>query len=41
MELRRKLLYIASQNITQKLQEYGVEFNIEEPPIYVDSPITL
>ncbi|MCA1995321.1 MAG: hypothetical protein LDL41_25225, partial [Coleofasciculus sp. S288] len=41
MELRRQLLYIASQNITQKLQEYGIEFSIEEPTIYVDSPITI
>lgn len=41
MELRRKLLYLASQNITQKLQDYGIEFKIEEPTIYVDSPITI
>jgi MscS family membrane protein len=41
MELRRQLLYLASQNITQKLQEHGIEFQIEEPTIYVDSPITI
>lgn len=41
MELRRKLLYLASQNVTQKLKEYGIEFEIEEPTIYVDAPITI
>lgn len=41
MELRRQLLDVANQNITQKLREYGVSFEIEEPTIYVDSPITL
>lgn len=41
MELRRQMLDIASQNITFKLKEYGIEFEIEEPSIYVDSPITI
>ena len=41
MDLRRQLLYLASQNINQKLQEHGIEFTIEEPTIYVDSPITI
>ncbi|MBD1805381.1 mechanosensitive ion channel [Microcoleus sp. FACHB-SPT15] len=41
MDLRRQLLYLASQNINQKLQKHGIEFTIEEPTIYVDSPITI
>ena len=41
MELRRQLLNVANENITQQLREYGVSFDIEEPTIYVDSPITL
>ena len=41
MDLRRHLLYLASQNINQDLQEHGIEFTIEEPTIYVDSPITI
>jgi MscS family membrane protein len=41
MELRRQILSIATQNITQKLKEYGVDFDIEEPNIYVESPITV
>ncbi|NET64719.1 MAG: mechanosensitive ion channel [Moorea sp. SIO1G6] len=41
MELRRQLLDIAQYNINNKLQEYGIEFDIEQPSIYVDSPITI
>jgi MscS family membrane protein len=41
MDLRRQLLDIATQNINQRLKEYGVAFDIEEPTIYVDSPITI
>lgn len=41
MELRRQLLDLATQSMTQYLKEYGIEFEIEEPTIYVDSPITI
>ena len=41
MELRRQLLDIARQNINEKLQEYGIGFQIDEPTIYVDAPITV
>ncbi len=41
MELRRQLLDIANQKITQRLKEYGIAFDINEPTIYVDSPITI
>ncbi len=41
MELRRQVLGLANKNINQKLQEYGISFDIEEPTIYVDSPITI
>ncbi|MDJ0694616.1 mechanosensitive ion channel domain-containing protein [Mastigocoleus sp. MO_188.B34] len=41
MELRRQLLDIARQNITAKLLEYGIGFDIDEPTIYVDAPITV
>ncbi len=40
-ELRRQLLDIASQKLAIRLQEYGITFDIEEPTIYVDSPITI
>ena len=41
MDLRRQLLDNARQNITIKLKDYGISFDIEEPNIYVDSPITV
>jgi MscS family membrane protein len=41
MDLRRQLLDIATQNITMRLKEYGIAFDIAEPTIYVDSPITI
>ncbi|MGA7934400.1 MAG: mechanosensitive ion channel domain-containing protein, partial [Kovacikia sp.] len=40
-EIRRQLLDLANQSITQRLQEYGITFDVEEPTVYVDSPITI
>lgn len=41
MEIRRQLLNIANQKMTQRLKTYGISFEIEEPTVYVDSPITI
>ncbi|MDJ0736989.1 MAG: mechanosensitive ion channel [Nostocaceae cyanobacterium] len=41
MELRKQLLDIARQNMSYKLKEYGVAFNIKEKTINVSSPINL
>lgn len=41
MEIRRQLLAIASQQLTARLKQYGIAFDIEEPTVYVDSPITV
>jgi len=41
MVLQRQLLSVASENVTDKLRQSGVMFDIEEPTIYVDSPITI
>lgn len=41
MGLRRQLLDIASQKISRTLRDYGIAFEIEDPTIYVDSPITI
>ncbi|MDC0835016.1 hypothetical protein AY599_20600 [Leptolyngbya valderiana BDU 20041] len=41
MEIRRQVLDAANQKITQKLKEYGTEFESEGPTVYVDSPITI
>lgn len=41
MDLRRQVLDLANQNMTQQLLDYGLRFDLEEPTIYVDSPITI
>jgi MscS family membrane protein len=41
MEIRRQVLDIANQKMTQRLKSYGISFDIEEPTVYVDSPITV
>ena len=41
LELRRQLLQIASQDINEILQQYGIAFEREEQNIYVNSPITV
>jgi MscS family membrane protein len=41
MDIRRQLLDIANQKMTQRLKKYGISFDIEEPTVYVDSPITI
>ncbi|MBD1933290.1 MULTISPECIES: mechanosensitive ion channel family protein [Cyanophyceae] len=41
MGLRRQLFDIATENITEKLKYYDIAFDIEDPTIYVDSPITI
>ncbi len=41
MDLRRQLLEMATETINHKLKSYGIDFDIEEPTIYVDSPVTI
>ena len=41
LELRKRLLELANEKISKKLKSYEIEFTMEEPTIYVDSPITL
>ncbi|WP_008319340.1 mechanosensitive ion channel family protein [Leptolyngbya sp. PCC 6406] len=41
MEIRRQLLDVANQKMTKRLKSYGISFDIEEPTIYIDSPITV
>lgn len=41
MDLRRQILDITNQIITGQLKEYGIAFEIAEPTIYVNSPITI
>ncbi len=41
MELRQQLLDIAKKNLSKELTKYGVDFDLEEKTINVDSPITI
>lgn len=41
MDLRRQLLDLATRNINNRLLDYGIKFDIEEPSLYIDSPITI
>ena len=41
IELRKRLLELANETITSKLISHGIKFNVQEPTIYVESPITI
>ncbi|MDB9303643.1 mechanosensitive ion channel family protein [Nodularia spumigena] len=41
LQLRKRLLELANEKISKKLVSFGIEFTMQEPTIYVDSPITL
>ena len=41
IQLRKRLLELANQTISKKLLEYNIQFSIEDPTIYVDSPVTI
>lgn len=41
IQLRKRLLEVASQTISKELKKFGIEFYLQEPNIYVDSPITI
>ena len=41
IELRKQLLEIANNNFSKELKKFGIEFNLQEPNIYVDPPVTI
>ncbi len=41
IELRKRLLELANANIANQLQGYGIEFTVQAPTVYVESPVTL
>ena len=41
LQLRKRLLELANEKISQKLQSYNIEFTMEGPTIYIDSLVTL
>ncbi len=40
-QLRKRLLELANNTITEKLIGYGIQFTCTEPTVYVDSPVTI
>ena len=40
-QLRKRLLELANDTITEKLIGYGIQFTCTEPTVYVDSPVTI
>ena len=41
IQLRKYLLELANKKITKELSSYGIKFTVQEPTIYVESPVTL
>ncbi len=41
IQLRKRLLELANNKITKHLLNYGIKFRMQEPTIYVESPVTI
>ncbi|MGB7084510.1 MAG: mechanosensitive ion channel family protein [Phormidesmis sp.] len=41
IQLRKRLLELANDTISRELLEYNIKFTVEDPTIYVDSPVTI
>jgi small-conductance mechanosensitive channel len=41
IELRKRLLELANETIAKRLDSYGIQFTMQEPTVYVESPVTL
>jgi small-conductance mechanosensitive channel len=41
IQLRKRLLEIANNNISKELKGFGIDFSMQEPNIYVESPVTM
>jgi small-conductance mechanosensitive channel len=41
IQLRKRLLELANDSIAEQLRRYSIEFTVQDPTIYVESPITL
>ncbi|NJL01539.1 MAG: mechanosensitive ion channel family protein [Spirulinaceae cyanobacterium RM2_2_10] len=41
IQLRKRLLEIANDNISKQLRAYDLEFTTQEPTIYIESPVTI
>ncbi|MEC4816122.1 MAG: mechanosensitive ion channel [Scytonema sp. PMC 1069.18] len=41
IELRKRLLELANEKISKQMVQYGITFKMQEPTIYVESPVTI
>ena len=41
IQLRKRLLELANEKISKKLSASGIEFKMQEPTVYVESPVTI
>lgn len=41
IQLRKRLLELANEKISKQLKTFGIEFTMQEPTIYIESPITI
>lgn len=41
IQLRKRLLELANDRVAEKLRQYSIEFTVQDPTIYVESPVTL
>jgi small-conductance mechanosensitive channel len=41
IQLRKRLLELANEKISKRLVHYGIQFVMQEPTVYVESPITI
>jgi small-conductance mechanosensitive channel len=41
IQLRKRLLELANEKISKKLMKSGIKFTIQDPTIYVESPVTI
>jgi hypothetical protein len=41
IQLRKRLLELANEKISKKLMKSGIKFTMQDPTIYVESPVTI
>ncbi|BAZ19949.1 small mechanosensitive ion channel [Kalymmatonema gypsitolerans NIES-4073] len=41
IEFRKRLLELANESISKKLETHGIEFTMQEPTLYLDSPVPI
>ncbi len=41
LELRKQLVNLANEKVSQQLNNFGIEFVMQEPNIYIEAPVTI